>query len=158
LPESFYAPARPAPPPAPALVRLNDALATELGLDATWLASEAGVAMLSGAELPVGAEPIAMAYAGHQFGSWVPQLGDGRAILLGGGVGPDGERRDLRLKGAGRTRFSRSGDGKAVLGPVMREYVVSEAMAALGVPTTRSLAAVTTGERVFRNGPEPGAV
>ncbi|MCA9625535.1 MAG: YdiU family protein, partial [Myxococcales bacterium] len=157
LPPRFHAPATPDPAPAPALVRLNRALAEELGLDAAWLASDDGVAMLSGAKLPEGAEPIAMAYAGHQFGGWVPQLGDGRAILLGEVVA-GGQRYDIQLKGAGRTRFSRAGDGKAVLGPVLREYVVSEAMAALGVPTTRALAAVTTGEKVFRNGPEPGAI
>jgi uncharacterized protein YdiU (UPF0061 family) len=158
LPEPFHAAAPPAPAPEPALVRLNVALAEQLGLDVAWLGSEAGLAMLSGTRLPQGAQPIAMAYAGHQFGVWVPQLGDGRATLLGEVIGRDGQRYDLQLKGSGRTRFSRSGDGKAVLGPVLREYIVSEAMAALGVPTTRALAAVTTGERVFRHGPEPGAV
>jgi protein adenylyltransferase len=158
LPDGFYAPAPPAPAPDPELIRVNEALAQQLGLDAAWLGSRDGVAMLSGNRLPDGAEPIAMAYAGHQFGGWVPQLGDGRATLLGEVIALDGERYDLQLKGSGRTRFSRGGDGKAVLGPVLREYVVSEAMAAFGVPTTRALAAVTTGERVFRQGPEPGAV
>jgi len=158
LPEAFYAHAPPSPPPEPAIVRVNRSLAEALGIDATWLTSEAGLGMISGSKLPDGAEPIALAYAGHQFGGWVPQLGDGRATLLGEVVAADGTRYDLQLKGSGRTRFSRRGDGKAVLGPVLREYVVSEAMHALGVPTTRSLAAATTGERVFRDGPEPGAV
>ena len=108
--------------------------------------------------MPEGAEPIALAYAGHQFGQFVPQLGDGRAILLGEVVGRDGARRDVQLKGSGRTPFSRRGDGRAALGPVLREYLVSEAMAALGVPTTRALAAVTTGEAVLRERPLPGAV
>ncbi len=158
LPEGFFAPAPPAVPPEPALIRVNSKLASALGLDEEWLRSAQGLAMLSGAKLPEGAEPIAMAYAGHQFGGWVPQLGDGRATLLGEVVGNDGVRYDVQLKGSGRTRFSRRGDGKAVLGPVLREYVVSEAMHVYGVPTTRALAAVTTGEEVFRNGPEPGAV
>jgi uncharacterized protein YdiU (UPF0061 family) len=158
LPAQFYSFAPPAPSPAPRLIRLNVPLAAALGLDAGWLESEPGLAMLSGSRLPEGSHPVAMAYAGHQFGGWVPQLGDGRATLLGEVVGRDGRRYDLQLKGSGRTRFSRGGDGKAVLGPVLREYVVSEAMAALGVPTTRVLAAVATGERVLRNGPEPGAV
>jgi uncharacterized protein YdiU (UPF0061 family) len=158
LPDRFYAAAPPAPAPEPSLVQVNRALGTQLGLDMAWLESDEGVAMLSGAGVPEGAEPIAMAYAGHQFGGWVPQLGDGRATLLGEIIGDDGTRYDLQLKGSGRTRFSRGGDGKAVFGPVMREYVVSEAMAALGVPTTRALAVATTGERVYRNGPEPGAV
>ncbi len=158
LPATFYAEAPPEPAPEPALVRLNEPLAKRLGLDVDWLASNEGVAMVSGARVPSAARPIAMAYAGHQFGSWVPQLGDGRATLLGEVVSPGGERFDLQLKGSGRTRFSRGGDGKAVLSAVLREYIVSEGMAALGVPTTRALAAVTTGEPVARNGLEPGAV
>ncbi len=158
LPDGFHAPAAPAPSPEPQLLRLNTSLAESLGLDPSWLESDAGLDMLSGTRLPEGAEPIAMAYAGHQFGGWVPRLGDGRASLLGEVVAPDGTRYDVQLKGSGRTMFSRGGDGKAVLGPVMREYIVSEAMTALGVPSTRALAAVATGERVFRNGPEPGAV
>jgi uncharacterized protein YdiU (UPF0061 family) len=129
-----------------------------LGLDPAWLESDEGLAMLSGSQWPRGAEPIAMAYAGHQFGGWVPRLGDGRAALVGEVVGVDGRRYDLHLKGSGRTRFSRGGDGKAVIGPVMREYIVGESMTALGVPSTRALAAVTTGERVFRDGLQPGAV
>ena len=143
---------------APRLVRLNDELAERLGLDPDWLASPEGVEVLAGNRVPEGAEPIALAYAGHQFGQFVPQLGDGRAILLGELVGKDGVRRDVQLKGSGPTPFSRSGDGRAALGPVLREYVVSEAMAALGVPTTRALAAVTTGEAVLRERPLPGAV
>jgi uncharacterized protein YdiU (UPF0061 family) len=158
LPEHFYAKLPPTPVATPALVKLNRALADELGLDADWLASPEGVAMLAGNAVPESAEPIAMAYAGHQFGNWVPQLGDGRAILLGEVVDRNGERRDLQLKGAGRTPFSRMGDGRAWLGPVLREYLVSEAMAALGIPTTRSLAAVTTGETVFRERVLPGAI
>mgnify|MGYP006271249933 FL=1 len=158
LPRHFYAKLAPTPVATPALVELNRALAAELGLDADWLAGPEGVAMLAGNALPESAEPIAMAYAGHQFGNWVPQLGDGRAILLGEVVDAAGERRDIQLKGAGPTPFSRMGDGRAWLGPVLREYIVSEAMAALGIPTTRALAAVTTGERVFRERVRPGAI
>jgi uncharacterized protein YdiU (UPF0061 family) len=157
LPERFYARLEPTPVRAPRLLRLNDTLAAELGLDATALRSEAGVAILAGNAVPEGAEPLAQAYAGHQFGGWVPQLGDGRAILLGEVVGADG-RRDIQLKGSGPTPFSRSGDGRAWIGPVLREYVVSEAMHALGIPTTRALAAVATGETVLREAALPGAV
>ena len=158
LPEVFHAHAVPSSAPKPELVRLNAALCDFLGLDRAWLESPDGLAMLSGSRMPPGAEPIAMAYAGHQFGGWVPQLGDGRAALIGEVIGRDERRYDLHLKGSGRTRFSRGGDGKAVLGAVLREYVVSEAMAALGVPTTRALAAVTTNEPVQRDQMEPGAV
>jgi uncharacterized protein YdiU (UPF0061 family) len=158
LPGHFYAKLPPTPVATPALVKLNRALAHELGLDAEWLASPKGVEVLAGNAVPEGAEPIAMAYAGHQFGNWVPRLGDGRAILLGELVDRNGERRDLQLKGAGRTPYSRMGDGRAWLGPVLREYIVSEAMAALGIPTTRALAAVATGETVFRERPLPGAI
>ncbi|MFP1645195.1 protein adenylyltransferase SelO [Pontitalea aquivivens] len=159
LPGRFYARQAPVPVAAPGLVAVNRALASRLGLDAGWLESPAGVAMLAGNAVPQGAEPLAQAYAGHQFGGWVPQLGDGRAILLGEIVAPDGARFDLQLKGAGRTPFSRGGDGRAWLGPVIREYVMSEAMAALGLPTTRALAAVTTGEPVLRGTDAmPGAV
>jgi uncharacterized protein YdiU (UPF0061 family) len=157
LPERFYARLAPTPVRAPRLLRLNDALAAELGLDAASLRSEAGVAILAGNAVPEGAEPLAQAYAGHQFGGWVPQLGDGRAILLGEVVGAHG-RRDIQLKGSGRTPFSRSGDGRAWIGPVLREYIVSEAMHALGIPTTRALAAVATGEPVLREAALPGAV
>lgn len=158
LPERFFARVRPAAMPAPRLIRLNKPLAHNLGLDAEWLASREGVSMLAGNTIPQGAEPIALAYAGHQFGYFVPQLGDGRAILLGEVVDKDGMRRDIQLKGSGRTPFSRAGDGRAVLGPVLREYVVSEAMSAIGIPTTRALAAVMTGETVMRENELPGAV
>ena len=158
LPGRFYARLDPTPVAAPRLVRVNAGLAEQLGLDAGELASEAGVALLSGNHVPAGAAPMALAYAGHQFGNFVPQLGDGRAILLGQVVGLDGARRDIQLKGSGPTPFSRRGDGRAALGPVLREYLVSEAMAALGVPTTRALAAVTTGEAVQRETQLPGAV
>ena len=158
LPEGFYARLAPTQVSAPRLVRVNTALAEELGLDAVALVSDEGVAVLAGNLLPAGAASIALAYAGHQFGNFVPQLGDGRAILLGEVVGRDGARRDVQLKGAGRTPFSRGGDGRAALGPVLREYLVSEAMAALGVPTTRALAAVITGDVVVRETRLPGAV
>jgi serine/tyrosine/threonine adenylyltransferase len=158
LPDRFYQRIAPTPVASPRLVRLNRELALHLGLDPDWLAGPEGLAMLSGNRVPSGADPIAMAYAGHQFGQFVPQLGDGRAILLGEVIDRDGVRRDIQLKGSGRTSFSRRGDGRAALGPVLREYIVSEAMAALGIPTTRSLAAVLTGETVLRDGPMPGAV
>jgi serine/tyrosine/threonine adenylyltransferase len=158
LPDRFYAPVAPTHVAEPRLVRINLALAETLGLDAGALAASDGVAALAGNLVPDGAEPIALAYAGHQFGHFVPQLGDGRACLLGEVVGRDGQRRDIQLKGSGPTPFSRNGDGRAALGPVLREYLVSEAMAALGVPTTRALAAVTTGEPVYRETILPGAV
>jgi uncharacterized protein YdiU (UPF0061 family) len=158
LPERFYARVSPAPAPAPRLIHLNRALASSLGLDPDELAGPEGVEVLSGRRVAEGSDPIALAYAGHQFGNFVPQLGDGRAILLGEVLNAQGHRRDIQLKGAGRTPFSRGGDGRAALGPVLREYVVSEAMAALGIPTTRALAAVSTGEQVIREGPLPGAV
>jgi uncharacterized protein YdiU (UPF0061 family) len=154
LPERFFARLPPTPVAAPAIFALNEPLARAMGLDPAALDAET----LAGNRIPEGAEPIAQAYAGHQFGGWVPQLGDGRAILLGEVVGPDGSRWDVQLKGSGRTPFSRMGDGRAWLGPVIREYLVSEAMAALGVPTTRALAIATTGETVWREGPLPGAV
>ena len=159
LPERFFAKQEPARVPDPTLIRLNRELAVQLSIDTDWLESSSGVAMLAGNAIPEGAEPIAQAYAGHQFGGFVPQLGDGRAILLGEVIDTDGGRHDLQLKGSGRTPFSRGGDGKSALGPVLREYIVGEAMAALGVPTTRALAAVATGERVRRQeGPLLGAV
>jgi uncharacterized protein YdiU (UPF0061 family) len=158
LPPAFYARIEPTPVAAPRLLRLNRALAEQLGLDPEALASEAGVALLAGNQVPAGAEPLAMAYAGHQFGQFVPSLGDGRAILLGERIDRDGQRRDIQLKGAGRTPFSRSGDGRAVLGPVLREYILGEAMAGLGIPTTRALAMVASGEEVFREAIEQGAV
>jgi uncharacterized protein YdiU (UPF0061 family) len=158
LPEGFYARLNPTPVAAPSLVKINAELAQSLGLDPEALASPEGVEILAGNRVAEGSEPLAMAYAGHQFGHFVPQLGDGRANLLGEVVGRDGVRYDIQLKGSGPTPFSRRGDGRAVLGPVLREYIVSEAMAALGVPTTRALAAVTTGEQVFRETVLPGAV
>src|SRR5687768_11333554 len=158
LPDRFFARVAPTPVQAPRLVRLNCKLARRLGLDPDWLTSAEGVEVLGGKRVPEGADPIAQAYAGHQFGHFVPQLGDGRAILLGEVVDRDGVRRDIQLKGSGRTPFSRGGDGRAAIGPVLREYIVSEAMAALGIPTTRSLAAVTTGEEVMRETYLPGAV
>jgi uncharacterized protein YdiU (UPF0061 family) len=158
LPERFYARINPTPVAAPSLVKLNRELARKLGLDPDELASPQGVEILAGNRVAEGSEPLAEAYAGHQFGHFVPQLGDGRANLLGEVLGRDGVRYDIQLKGSGRTPFSRGGDGRAALGPVLREYIVSEAMAALGVPTTRALAAVTTGERVLRDTVLPGAV
>ena len=159
LPARFFAKQQPARVPEAQLIRVNRELAARLALDADWLESADGVAVLAGNATPEGAEPIAQAYAGHQFGGFSPQLGDGRAILLGEVIDTDGARFDLQLKGSGRTPFSRGGDGKSALGPVIREYIVSEVMAALGVPTTRALAAVATGERVMRQeGPLPGGV
>jgi uncharacterized protein YdiU (UPF0061 family) len=158
LPANFFARVAPTPVASPRLVKLNRRLAVHLGLDPELLESPEGAEILAGKRLPDGADPIAMAYAGHQFGHFVPQLGDGRAILLGEVIDADGVRRDIQLKGSGPTPFSRRGDGRAALGPVLREYVVSEAMAALGVPTTRSLAAVVTGENVMRETMLPGAV
>ncbi|MEA2739639.1 MAG: serine/tyrosine/threonine adenylyltransferase [Acetobacteraceae bacterium] len=158
LPDRFHARLDPTPVAAPGLVRLNAVLADQLGIDPDELATAEGVAVLAGNRVPPGAEPMALAYAGHQFGHFVPQLGDGRANLLGEVVGRDGIRRDIQLKGSGPTPFSRRGDGRAALGPVLREYLVSEAMAALGIPTTRTLAAVTTGETVWRETMLPGAV
>ncbi len=158
LPERFFKRLPPTPVAAPQLIRVNETLAAQLGLDAHRLASPDGVAVLAGNRVPEGADPIATAYAGHQFGGFVPQLGDGRAILLGEVIGRDAKRYDIQLKGAGPTPFSRRGDGRAALGPVLREYIVSEAMAALGIPTTRALAAVLTGEYVLRDTMLPGAV
>jgi uncharacterized protein YdiU (UPF0061 family) len=158
LPARFFAEVTPTPVRAPRLLRLNVQLAAELSLDESALRSEAGVAVLAGNRVPEGSVPLAQAYAGHQFGGFVPQLGDGRAILLGELQPESGMRVDVQLKGAGRTPFSRGGDGRAWLGPVLREYIVSEAMHGLGVPTTRALAAVSTGEEVLRERRLPGAV
>ena len=158
LPESFYARLAPTPVAAPRLIEFNRELAAELGLGLEEVDADALAAIFSGNVLPAGAEPLAMAYAGHQFGHFVPQLGDGRAILLGEVLHASGLRRDIQLKGSGRTPFSRDGDGRAALGPVLREFLVSEAMHALGIPATRALAAVTTGEQVHRDGPLPGAI
>ena len=144
--------------PDPRLLALNEPLAAELGLDASWLRSADGLAFLVGAAVPSGANPVAQAYSGHQFGGFVPRLGDGRALLLGEFVGADDRLRDLHLKGSGRTPFARGGDGLAAVGPMLREYVISESMHALGIPTTRSLAVVGTGRPVQRDTLLPGAV
>ena len=147
-----------APVPAPELLVLNEELAAELGVDAAALREPAGVALLVGHGLPGGVTPVAQAYAGHQFGMYVPRLGDGRALLLGEVIDAHGRRRDVHLKGSGRTPFARGGDGLAAVGPMLREYLVGEAMHALGIPTTRALAVVATGERVVRETVLPGAV
>jgi uncharacterized protein YdiU (UPF0061 family) len=157
LPDAFYRKLAPTPVRAPKLVVLNERLAAELGLNADLLRGEEGAAVFAGNKLPEGAEPLAQAYAGHQFG-YFTMLGDGRALLLGEQITPSGERFDIQLKGSGRTPFSRGGDGRAALGPMLREYIISESMHALGIPTTRSLAVVTTGEDVFREETLPGAV
>jgi uncharacterized protein YdiU (UPF0061 family) len=154
LPACFHARVDPTRVASPRIVRVNHDLAARLGLDPSALDADT----LAGNRLPVGAEPIAQAYSGHQFGHFSPDLGDGRAILLGEVVGPDGRRHDIQLKGSGPTPFSRRGDGRAALGPVLREYLIGEAMHALGIPTTRALAAVTTGEPVHRETTLPGAV
>lgn len=158
LGQRFYSRLPPTPVAQPELIRVNAALARELGIDPDWLASEAGIAAVAGNSVPAGAEPLAAVYAGHQFGSWNPRLGDGRALLLGEVVDPQGRRWDIQLKGSGPTPYSRGGDGRAPLGPVLREYLVSEAMAARGIASTRALAAVTTGEPVYRETVLPGAV
>ncbi|MBD9555755.1 YdiU family protein [Ensifer sp. ENS03] len=157
LPQQFFARVAPTPVAEPWLIKLNKPLAEELGLDVATLERE-GAEIFSGNRLPAGADPLAMAYAGHQFGTFVPQLGDGRAILLGEVIDRNGKRRDIQLKGPGQTPFSRRGDGRAALGPVLREYIVSEAMYALGIPTTRALAAVVTGQPVYREQILPGAI
>lgn len=156
--DGFYVPWQGAKVPSPQIVKLNHDLARELGLDPDTLDTPQGAAMLAGNVAPEGATPLAQVYAGHQFGGFSPQLGDGRALLLGEVIDTHGQRRDIQLKGSGRTPFSRGGDGKAVLGPILREYLIGEAMHALGIPTTRALAAVTTGEEVMREGQKPGAV
>ena len=154
----FYVPCKPAPVPAPRLVFFNEALAAELKLDVAALKGADGAALFAGNALPAGAEPIAQAYAGHQFGGFSAQLGDGRALLLGEVIDQAGRRRDIAFKGSGRTPFSRGGDGKAAVGPVLREVLMGEAMHALGIPTTRALAATATGEPVYRDQALPGAV
>src|SRR4051794_27990528 len=152
--EGLYEPWSAAPAPAPRLLVLNEPLAEELGVDARALTPE----VLAGNPVPAGAEPVAQAYSGHQFGGFSPRLGDGRALLLGEVLDVHGRRRDLHLKGSGRTPFARGGDGKAAVGPMLREYVIGEAMHALSIPTTRALAVVATGERIRRETPLPGAV
>jgi uncharacterized protein YdiU (UPF0061 family) len=156
--KEFAVPWRPAAVPEPESLFFNRELGGELGLDVDALAGAAGAALFAGNALPEGAEPIAQAYAGHQFGGFSPQLGDGRAVLLGEVVDRNGERRDIAMKGSGRTPFSRGGDGKAAIGPMLREVLIGEAMHALGIPTTRALAVVATGEPVFREEVLPGAV
>lgn len=158
LGERFYTRQLPVPVSEPGLIRVNHALASHLGLDPDWLESDQGVEFIAGNFIAEGTDPLASVYAGHQFGGWNPQLGDGRAILLGEVIGKDDVRYDIQLKGSGRTPYSRGGDGRAPLGPVLREYIVSEAMSVLGVPTSRALGAVTTGEWVMREGRLPGAV
>jgi uncharacterized protein YdiU (UPF0061 family) len=162
LPAHFYARINPTPVAAPRLIKLNEQLALDLNLDPTSLATPEGIEILAGNRIAAGSEPLAIAYAGHQFGHFVPQLGDGRANLLGevrATRGPNaGHLYDIQLKGSGPTPFSRRGDGRAALGPVLREYLLSEAMHALGVPSTRALAAVLTGQPVFRETAQPGAV
>jgi serine/tyrosine/threonine adenylyltransferase len=156
--DGAFVPVEPAHAPAPRMLKLNRALAAELGADVDALVGELGAQVLSGNVLPAGATPIAQVYAGHQFGGFSPQLGDGRALLLGEVIDAHGQRRDIAFKGSGRTKFSRGGDGKSALGPVVREYIIGEAMHALGIPTSRALAAVATGETVYRETPLPGGV
>ena len=157
LPELFFSSLTPPTVSEPELVIFNDSLAKELGLNSEVLKSEEGVAIFSGNRMPEGSEPLAQAYAGHQFGHFT-MLGDGRALLIGEQVTPQNERMDIQLKGSGRTPYSRGGDGRAALGPMLREYIISEAMHALRIPTTRSLAVVTTGESVYRETELPGAI
>jgi uncharacterized protein YdiU (UPF0061 family) len=156
--EGFSVPWRPEAAPAPKSLFFNEPLAQELGLDVAGLSGDAGAALFAGNTLPEGAEPIAQAYAGHQFGGFSPQLGDGRAVLLGEVIDRQGRRRDIAFKGSGRTPFSRGGDGKAAVGPMLREVLIGEAMHALGIPTTRALAVVATGQPVMRETVLPGAV
>ncbi|WP_138416644.1 protein adenylyltransferase SelO [Aquibacillus sediminis] len=157
LSDIFFANTNPTPVREPELVLFNETLASSLGLDGQALQQGGGVSILAGNEIPQGAMPIAQAYAGHQFGHFT-MLGDGRAVLLGEQITPQEERIDIQLKGSGRTPFSRGGDGRATLGPMLREYIISEAMHALGIPTNRSLAVVTTGESVMRETALPGAI
>lgn len=157
LPKTFFTRQNPSPVPSPSFIILNEALAEAMGLEVAALQSPEGLAVLAGNEVPEGALPLAQAYAGHQFGHFT-MLGDGRALLLGEQIAPSGERWDIQLKGSGRTPYSRGGDGRAALGPMLREYIISEAMHGLGIPTTRSLAVVTTGQEVVRQTMQPGAI
>lgn len=157
LPKSFFISQNPVPVSNPQLIIFNDSLAESLGLEVETLKSKEGEAIFAGNRLPDGASPLAQAYAGHQFGHFT-MLGDGRAVLLGEQMTPSGERFDIQLKGSGRTSYSRGGDGRAALGPMLREYIISEAMHGLGIPTTRSLAVVTTGEKIIRETDLPGAI
>lgn len=158
LPDPFFVAHQPTVMPHPQMIRFNRSLSDELGLDTAQLDSPQGVEIFAGSRIPNGALPLSMAYAGHQFGGYAPRLGDGRAVLLGEVIDTQGVRRDIQLKGAGRTPFSRGGDGRAVLGPVLREYILSESMHALGIPTSRALAATLTGETVMRERAFPGAI
>jgi uncharacterized protein YdiU (UPF0061 family) len=158
LPPLFYQRVMPTPVRSPTWVVFNDNLSSELGLNGTDLSTDQGLAIFAGNTIPDGSEPLALAYSGHQFGHFVPILGDGRAVLLGELTSQDGTRHDLQLKGAGRTPFSRRGDGRAALGPMMREYIIGEALHALGIPATRTLAVVSTGETVLRERPLPGGI
>ena len=158
LPNNFYEKILPDPVESPALIELNTMLAEELGLDLKGLKNKKGADFFSGNFIAYGSEPIALAYAGHQFGHFVPKLGDGRAVLLGEIFNKQGNRFDIQLKGSGQTSFSRRGDGRAALGPIIREYIVSESIHALGIKTARSLACVTTGESVFRETTMPGGI
>ena len=157
LPKLFFTSQCPAPVRSPKLIILNDSLSASLGLNVQALQSEGGIAIFAGNRIPEGALPLAQAYAGHQFGNFA-MLGDGRAVLLGEQITPHGARVDIQLKGSGRTPYSRGGDGRAALGPMLREYIISEAMHALGIATTRSIAVVTTGESVIRESEQPGAI
>ena len=158
LPETFFKRVKPEKMPDVGLFLVNQKLSENLNLDYSWLIKRDGIQFLSGQNLIKDSKPIALAYAGHQFGSFVPQLGDGRAILLGEVKDKKGNLKDIHLKGSGKTPFSRSGDGRATLGPVLREYIISEYMNSISIPTTRSLAAITTGEKVIREKILPGAI
>ena len=158
LPNAFYRRVAPSVVSKPKLIRVNRQLADELGINVEWLVGDEGIGMMAGCVMPNGAEPIASVYAGHQFGQYVPQLGDGRAMLIGEVVTSDHARFDIQLKGSGPTPYSRGGDGRSPLGPVLREYIVSEAMYNLGIPTTRALGAIQTGDKVMREGELPGAI
>jgi len=158
LPDAFHARLSPTPVIRAKPIAINTALGRQLGLDLTWLTGPEGLDVLAGNRVVDGSQPLAQAYAGHQFANWVPQLGDGRAHLLGEIKTPQGRTVDLQLKGSGRTPFSRGGDGRSSIGPAVREYLATEAMAALGIPTTRALAVISTGEQVMRERPEPGGV
>ena len=158
LPALFHRQVEATPVASPHALLRNDKLAAELGIDKAWFATDVALQAMAGNTRLPGAVPLAMAYSGHQFGGWSPLLGDGRALLIGEWVTPDGTRIDLHLKGSGPTSYSRNGDGRAALGPMLREYIVSEAFAGLGIPTTRSLAVVTTGEEVYRRVKEPGGI
>ena len=158
LNKDFYANVIPSIPPKPELISCNKSVAKLLGINLKWIKSDEGIACLTGSKVLEGSNPLSMVYAGHQFGNWVPRLGDGRAILLGEIVSQENERWDIQLKGSGITPFSRNGDGKAALGPVIREYLLSHAMYNLGIPTTLALTIAKTGENIRREALLPGAI